>query len=268
MALPYMKDFIQINKFSSLHNGQTIIFCKTDYILEEFKYISKLDNKVILITGNSDYSIDDRFINIAPIHNIKAWYAQNALSNADILKPIPIGIENRFPSKRDGHGIGYLDRVKEKEEILNNLHTQTIPNKFIYANFNINTNINHRKILKTLSIDLPYIDWEEPTLSIFELYSRILDYKMVLCPIGNGIDTHRLWEVLYLNRIPITIKTGNYKLYQLYNRLPIIILDNIDQLYNIDLIKNLYKECYNKIFDSNILNINYWIERISSDYNE
>lgn len=262
MALPYMKDFIQINKFSSLHNGQTIIFCKTDYILEEFKYISKLDNKVILITGNSDYCIDDRLINIAPIHNIKVWYAQNALSNVDILKPIPIGIENRFPSMRDGHGIGYLDRVKEKEEILNNLHTQTIPNKFIYANFNINTNYSHRSIIKNISETVDYIDWQGPNLSIIDLYNKYLEYKMILCPIGNGIDTHRLWEVLYCERIPITIKTGNFKLHKLYKMLPIILLDSIEQLSDYEYINKKYNEVLNNKYDNKLMTSDYWIRLI------
>ena len=27
---------IQVNKFSQLHDGKKIIFCKTDYIMQEF----------------------------------------------------------------------------------------------------------------------------------------------------------------------------------------------------------------------------------------
>lgn len=63
-------DFLQLNKFSELHDGKNIIFCKTDYIISEFNYIKNLKNDVILITGNSDYPITDDLANLAP-KNIK-----------------------------------------------------------------------------------------------------------------------------------------------------------------------------------------------------
>lgn len=35
-------------------------------------------------------------------------------------------------------------------------------------------------------------------------YSRLAsNYKMILCPRGNGLDTHRLWETLYRGSVPI-----------------------------------------------------------------
>jgi transposase len=44
-------DFVQINKFSKLHNEGKVIFCKTDFIFEEFKNIEKIPHDIILITG-------------------------------------------------------------------------------------------------------------------------------------------------------------------------------------------------------------------------
>lgn len=253
--------FFYINKLSQLHNGKTIFFCKTDYILEDFNIISKLNNNVIFITGNSDYSINDDITNLAP-KNIIKWYAQNALSYNEILEPIPIGLENRFPSSREGHGIGYYDRVKNKEDILQKINTNNQPNKFIYANFNINTNINYRYKIKEICLNTPFITWQEPNLLLDTFYSQIIDHKMVLCPIGNGVDTHRLWETLYSNRIPIIIKIGNYKIYELYKKLPIIILDNILELKNLDLIMSKYYQAINKDTNHNMLYIDYWFAEI------
>ena len=131
-------DGIKINKFSDLHDGKNIIFCKTDFLSKEFENISNLPNDVVLITGNSDYPIDHHKFNKRP-KNIKKWYAQNSLVHDDILVPLPIGIENKLPSVRGGHGIGYLDRVTEKENLLSR-ELNVTPTKNIYANFNINTN--------------------------------------------------------------------------------------------------------------------------------
>ena len=90
-------------------------------------------------------------------------------------------------------------------------------------------------------------------------------YELILCPIGNGIDTHRLWEVLYLNRIPVTIKVGNFKLYELYKNFPIIVLENINELYNTNIIEQKYLECKSKIYDISLLDIDSWIKIIKNN---
>lgn len=254
-------DFIEINKFSTLHNGKNIIFCKTDYILDEFKNIERLDNDVILITGNSDYPIDEKNFNLRP-NNIIKWYAQNALVNNDILEPLPLGLENKIPSNRDGHGIGYYERVLEKERLLSR-NLNITPTKKIYSNFNINTNYEYRKNVKNICVNSPHIDWEDSNLTLDNFFTNILNYESVICPIGNGIDTHRLWEVLYSNRIPITIKVGNYKIYELYEKLPIIILNEIDELNDFNLLNNKIKEIKSKNINLEILDFNFWENKIN-----
>jgi hypothetical protein len=251
-------DLIQLNKFSKLHDGANVIFCKTDYILSEFEYINNLSNDVILITGNSDYGITDDIIKNMP-KNILKWYGQNVLTFHDKIEPIPMGLENKLESFRYGHGVGYYERVEKKEEILNKNFTIK-PDKFIYSNFQVNTNFHHRMSVKDICIKSNHIEWEEPNLSIDNFFNRILEYEMVVCPAGNGVDTHRIWEVLYSKRIPITIKIGNYKIYDLYEKLPIIILDSIYDLENYDLIKDKLNHVKSKLFNLNLLDSNYWME--------
>jgi hypothetical protein len=260
MVMQSTKEFIQINNLSRLHDDKEIIFCKTDFILEEFNRIKDLKNEVILITGNSDYSVTDELVELAP-KNITRWYAQNALSNSNILNPMPIGIENRVESFRLGHGVGWGNRVAEKEQLLSRKNN-IIPDKLIYANFQINTNHKHRSVASSYCNQSKWIDFELPNLSIQDFFNKILEYKMVVCPIGNGIDTHRLWEVLYSDRIPITIKVGNYKIYNLYEKLPIIMLDRYEDLLNIDLIQSEYSKVISKCFNYSLLKQSYWKDKI------
>lgn len=257
-------DYIELNKLSDLHNNNTIFFCKTDYLLQDFEYISKLNHDVVLISGNSDYAITDTLINLAP-PNIKKWFAQNAVSYNSKLEPIPMGLENKLPSSRDGHGIGYFDRASTKEKLLLSISDNTIkPSKFIYANFNIHTNLTYRQPIKEISQQQPYIDWEEPRLSLQALFSKILEYKMVLCPVGNGIDTHRLWEVLYCGRIPIILQIGSYKIYELYKKLPIIILQNIEELKNKQYLDSEYNRIKKNKISTSLLDTSFWKTRIAS----
>ena len=259
--------YIEINKLSHLHNDSSIFFCKTDYLLSEFEKIKRQNNNVILITGNSDYAITDQIVNAAP-KNIKKWYAQNALSNSPIIEPLPIGLENKLPSVRKGHGIGYFDRASLKERLLERASlNDKEAKKLVYANFNINTNPNHRDSIKEMCQKTSFIEWEEPNLSLDSFFDKIVEYKMIVCPAGNGLDTHRIWETLYCNRIPITLKIGNYKLYELYNKFPIIILENNKDLMDYELIEKKYLECIDKQYDLSILDINFLINKIKGENN-
>jgi hypothetical protein len=255
-------DFININKFSFLKN-ENIVFCKTDFILYDFYNIKKIKQDIILVTGNSDYPITDFHTERIP-KNIKKWYAQNALSNSEILECIPTGLENKEFCERDGHGVGYYDLVTQKENLLNrNLNIN--PTKLIYANFNINTNIIERTKCLNAIKDAKHIDWENGGLSLNSFFDKILDYKMIVCPAGNGVDTHRLWEVLYSNRIPITIKIGDYNIYKLYEEYPIIILSKYEDLKNESLLLREYENIFKKKWDKNKLTFSYWKNRILSN---
>ncbi len=255
------EDLIYFNNLSKLHDGKNIFFCKTDFLTNDFEKIRDLENPVILITGNSDYPIDDRRIKQMP-SNIKKWYAQNLLVNHPKITPIPLGLENKHISVREGHGVGYFDRASLKETLLSSKHYENNPSKLIYANFNVCTNYWHRRKVKKTCIQSKHIDWEVYNLSLDVFFKRILDYEMVVCPIGNGIDTHRLWEVLYLKRIPIIIKHGNYKIYELYEKLPIIILNSRAELNDYDLISERRNALSSKKYNLEILNSSFWENKI------
>lgn len=259
---------LSVNHLANCHNDDNIIFCKTDFILSEFNRINDLKKDVILITGNSDYPITDNIASLCPL-NINRWYAANAVSNDPRIVPIPIGIENRFECKRNGHGIAFAQRYNKKYQIINDfLCKQIEPKKSIYANFSTHTNPQHREPIKKIILNTPHISWSEPTLSYFELYKEIFDHKMVVCPIGNGIDTHRLWETLYCNRIPIVITIDNYKIYELYSQLPIIMIDSIDKMLDPDYINTLYMSVRSRTYNlPSLLSIDYWQTMILNKLN-
>lgn len=268
---------LYINELSVLHNNTDIIFCKTDFLIKEFYEIKQRGVDTVLISGNSDYGIDDKICSLVP-RNVIKWYCQNALpTSCDILEPIPIGLENKNISYRDGHGISYPERASLKEQLIRDnrsmslQESSTCPKKYIYANFNTATNPEYRNNIRDVVQNIDHIDWENPESSFQDhtaisfFFHKIMNYKMVLCPAGNGIDTHRLWETLYSNRIPITIKTGNYKIYELYEKLPIVILDRPQDLLDYSLIDSKYQEVINKTYNMDLLKVDYWKNKILSN---
>lgn len=257
-----MDNFISQNKFSNLHDGKNIFFTKIEFINQDFKTISNLKNDVILITGNSDKSVDENLFNMKP-KNVKKWYANNATFKHDDLIPLPIGLENTHTCKRDGHGVVW-NHAFEKVKILSRVDkNQKINSGKIFSNFNINTNITFRSKVKRLSIELPYITWKEPNLSYNELISDMINHGSSLCPIGNGIDTHRVYESLYCGVTPIVFSIQDSPIFtKLYTKLPILILDSPEDLQNKDLIMEKLNNIKFADFDMDIIYYDYWEKHI------
>jgi hypothetical protein len=62
-----------------------------------------------------------------------------------------------------------------------------------------------------------------------ENIQRLSEHEFCICPEGNGVDTHRLWEALYVKTIPIVIKS-DFTDILLENSVPIVVLDDWSQL--------------------------------------
>jgi hypothetical protein len=94
----------------------------------------------------------------------------------------------------------------------------------------------------------------QPKKSLSDYIQALSTFKFAICPEGNGIDTHRFWECLYLKVIPICPRNIVTEYYS--KMFPVVLLDRWEDL-NIDAIGAFYKTCnwsnYYKLFD-----IMYW----------
>jgi hypothetical protein len=141
----------------------------------------------------------------------------------------------------------------------------------IYVNINPNTydyrkNVLDKIIYKNnfnLSSNKPYIEY------LRELSS----HRFCLCVRGNGLDTHRFWESLYLGVIPViinnkTTKCSNFIKYLNKLNIPFyeIINDNLDMMFtkynNAYFNEILYKQIIEKyktsIFNLDSLKLSYY----------
>lgn len=254
-----MIEYLCFNKFSKLHDNQFVFFSKYEFLSETFEKIGRLKNEVILITGNSDESIKSTIVDRCP-SNVKYWLAQNCESKNTNLIPIPLGIENYIECNVPNHGVFWEAGLKKKKIFETLINSE--PTSFIYSNFNLETNYGHRKKVHDHCNDLPFVTKKSPNLNLNDYYKDILNHKAIICPAGNGVDTHRLWETLYCGRIPITIRLGDFKIYDLYNQLPIIILNNIDELFDEQSIKLKIEDKQEMNFNSEILDYGFWEKKI------
>lgn len=259
-------ELLQLNKFANLHNGTTIFFFKTQHFETVFKQIRRIKNEVILISGNSDDPVDEIMVSKMP-DNVLRWYCQNNLVYHSKLITIPIGLENSIEPRIKKMGVAWPHAIQKHKSItkhLVNKHKHS-PSRFIYANFNVDTNLAYRQPIRHICKQSTFITWDDPSLDYDLFFSKVLDHEAVICPAGNGIDTHRLYEILYSGRIPITIKMGDYPLYSnLYEQLPIVMLDSSDELQDFQKLKTLINNTMQKHRRMELLDFNYWQQEIQN----
>ena len=58
----------------------------------------------------------------------------------------------------------------------------------------------------------------------------------MICPVGNAIDCHRNWEVIYMRRVPVM--TRDPYLEELYKDYPVLFVDDYSQVTKELLIEN------------------------------
>ena len=103
--------------------------------------------------------------------------------------------------------------------------------------------------------------------------TEYLDYvsrsKFVLCPEGNGPDTHRVWESLLFESIPVMKKSKFTKILE-KSDIPILTLNDWAEIKYLDskILNNFYEQ--NKVrFNSNKYSyFSFWGEKINQYLDE
>lgn len=214
------KKQFDLNYLNSDFENPYYIFCYSHRIYDLSNKIHLFKNKFTLVTHNSDYDIrnEKHILNVLESTNLDKWYAQNICFHHSKLYFLPIGIANSMWSH--GNLISFNSNV-----VLHNINNKS---KNFYFNFKIDTNKINRTICFNSLINK--LEWLN-NISHTENIIRLSQYRFCICPEGNGVDTHRLWECLYLKVVPIVIKSDFTEILN-KNNIPLVILnswDNFDE---------------------------------------
>ena len=226
-----------------------LVFLNTDFLEVYFETIhKKINTKYILITHNSDRSISSSEMHLAD-EKIVHWFAQNlCIPENEKITAIPIGIEN-------------LRRLKNGRKKWFN-KKPPVKKKSILAAFDVYTNYSERNLVienlkNNVNIDFLKFDSSE------EYFNAAKEYRFILCPPGNGKDTHRIWECLLLGVVPI-VKVDEFSSNFFKKGIPILLVDNWGEINKYDQteLENLYNDlCSNPRFFE-YSSSKYWLEKI------
>uniref|UniRef100_A0A6C0JZA6 Exostosin GT47 domain-containing protein n=1 Tax=viral metagenome TaxID=1070528 RepID=A0A6C0JZA6_9ZZZZ len=237
-----------IHSITTQYDNPRVIFCYTHRIDAFAQIIKYFKNPFILITHNSDGIIENNsnVNDILDSPNLVKWYAQNVVVCHEKLRVLPIGIAN------DQWPHGNTDKIMEN---IDNPKT-----KKVYFNFNIATNPHKRrecydKLLPKLS--------PNPAVSPNEYHKILSQYEFCICPEGNGVDTHRLWEALYLKCIPIVLQSSHIDILRTQINIPMVILQSWDEMDISKLDYNSYQIDSEHYYIP--LSMDYYKEQIAQD---
>jgi len=245
-----------------------IVYTHTMYVADLFEEIKKSDRRFVVITHNSDnYITNDSVVwmhngngipsLVQPIvipQNVVRWFSKNTKATDPRITSIPIGLENDMWSD--------TWKVNKKEKISQKLSEEKSYGKLAYMNFSVLTNKIEREVPKQL------FEHEEWVTAYFGQnggnYDNYIDdvynHRFVFSPTGNGLDTHRTWEALYLNTIPIE-KTNENNIH--YADLPIFFVDEWTDITP-TLLRYNFEVMSNTKWNLDKLKFSYWESKIKS----
>jgi hypothetical protein len=239
--------FDWMNEFdTSKLNPSSTVYCKFDYLEYLISYLNhrKCKTPFILITGQSDFPItNDVFDAVRSKINIR-WHGCNNQCNR--AGGIPLGIADDFCTLT----------VKDNFE-------QTTGEKLLYVNHRIETYPSERLLPYTIFKDKSWATVETPTpKGNTDTYKKQLtSHKFIVCPRGNGIDTHRIWEALYCGVIPIVKRNVVHK--ELEGNLPILFVDSYEQVDK-SFLDTTYDTFKTKSWNMDMLKVSWWLQKIKT----
>jgi hypothetical protein len=241
------------NNINTIDKDVIVVYTNTHWVEHFFNELKtfKTDKKFILITHNSDHDLNEYVYNLKP-NNIIKWYSQNVnyVNNKNDFESIPIGLENPiwFPNANKISNL--IDTLKKEKNIKN----------LLYVNHTIMSYPNERSEPYELFTNKNWctIEFYENGKNYNNYINNVYNHKFVLSPRGNGLDTHRFWETLYLKSIPVVIKNPNNSYYL---DLPVVFVNKWDEVTE-EYLNSEYERINNTKYNLEKLNFMYWENKI------
>ncbi len=236
------------------------VYTNIMYLAKLLRIVNHLPEKFVIITHNGDQHVEDGFIgtydNGRRIKEEEYTLSDNILKlycqNIDVVHPridsIPLGVENM------------MWNLKQNKMAIMKKYSILRKTALLYINHDCRTNSEERnKVYDHLGNK----SWTTAVHGInrqnMESYfSNVACHKFMAAPYGNGFDTHRLWEALYLNTIPI-IRRNVFTSF--YEDLPICLIDEWDEV-TVEFLNREYNRIRSMSWNRDKLTFEWWRNKI------
>jgi hypothetical protein len=259
------------NYLNLARNNELLWYSKRDFLYrdgiwrgeEQSSIFKKRTRKnVKLLIGHSDIATNIKDQIFIKSLGYKYIYGTNTHQINSLSKSLPLGLTN-FTKESEIHPILGNDEFLLKANDLANF-TEKFKFKF-YLNFNMENNVKERNQFKgIIENGLKNSTLvEEPSYTEsgrIDFLTKLREIPMTICPFGNGYDTHRFWEVVYMGGVPI-VKKCKY-LESFFENLPVIQIDRWDKIMDYNLIEELWFKAQNFVWNPRFIEQSYWNQLI------
>lgn len=226
---------------------------------------SKFYASETLVIGHSDISTKRTDALILKKLGVSKLFAVNNYPLKEFSESLPLGITNSCDDSP-------IHRLLGNESHFLKANSTEFSNEYftpsIYLNFTARNNSGVRK--KLLSIAGEISSLYEVTVQTpdftdngrIKYLENLRSKGLVLCPEGNGVDTHRFWETLYMGGVPVVTK--NKMMQSFFDKLPVLQLNSWEDLSNISLVESKWWTLTEKTYDFELLSKDYWIKKFKS----
>jgi hypothetical protein len=218
-----------------------------------------------LVIGNSDLMTNLRIVRILKLVGIAHVYGQNTFPMSGYSTSLPLGLTNDCDDSPIHRILGNTQHIMRAHQSTNFLQAYT---GTIYVNFTASNNLLIRQPLLHLLQNIQNVIFGETVFSEtgrVQYLSNLRSNSFVVCPEGNGVDTHRLWETLYMGGIPIVQKNNYMK--SLLLELPVIQVNHWNQLSDPEFLHKEWTLIQNRAHNYESLRLQYWLDLIAAGSN-
>ena len=150
---------------------------------------------------------------------IAHWFSTNVQATHERLSALPLGLAN-----------SYCEITLKAPLIAAHSRPFAERSRWLYLNFRTTSNPLAREPVLQHFRGLKNADWvtvREAGLDFRGFMDEMTSHRFVLCPPGNGVDTHRLWEALYSRTIPVALAHPSTNAFR---DLPILFVEDFRKL--------------------------------------
>lgn len=200
--------------------------------------------KFTLVLYHTDYDLEPQIFECLR-HKVNHIYAEGCRITHPLITKIPsMNITESTPKLRNGTKTTkcYLPKIGLFDE--NNLHH--LPGKMLRLEC-----LSHFE-------KVPFVEIEKNKLPIDDYYKKLSECEFVICPMGVGLDTFKIYEVLYVGSTPIVIKNGLEDMYEKIGG--ILVVDSWD-----DITEELLDNYEPRQPPDEVFTLEYWLKNTTSN---
>jgi hypothetical protein len=181
------------SKLSNSLKCADIVFCPSPLVETLTEIYPSSEQVQVLLVGNGDMNFTENPYKYRRI--AKFIFLQNSFISDNVrIFTLPIGLENL---KLGVNGLIRFAPNPAKSKL----------DKVMVGPFSFTTDLRNQFSYEKFA-GSDRFDFFPDRLSLPEYTRNLHEYGFVLCPEGNGVDTHRVWETLYAGSTPIILQSN------------------------------------------------------------